>query len=209
MSMANDSDNRQSQFVNGTTTNATKTTKSNFLEMEGQSHQVMHYYKPNELETVAGNESPHSQQLKRQLSILSDDDNGSIYSDASVINMNESETERFLRSMNILLNRRQKMDKLINLPGKTTSQSLVTGMPNMAPGTQQVFRRSPQKIFSAPNHSLPAINNDTEHQIDVPPDIILLQANDGEWQDVPAVTLYPKSHSNSRSSIESITISEL
>jgi len=169
----------------------------------------MHYYKPNQYEITAGNESPHSQQLKKQLSILSDDGNDSIYSDASVINMNESETERFWRSMNILLNRRQKMNELINLPGRISIQELVTGTPNTA---MELFRRSPQKMFSAPNHSLPAIGDNTEGKMDKQPEITILQPNDEKWEDVPVVTLYPSNqnyHSDDQSSIDSITMSEL
>jgi len=215
------------------TNNAFSNRKSKFLEMDEQDHQVLHYYKPkpydNNTDVKTHNED--DQQLKTHLSILSSDSISS--SEPSLINMYEDEAERFLRSMQILLNRREIMDEQLGYhPTRHTSQSInnasIQAMANSINPTKLTFgQRYPQKIFAAPNRSIPIIDDvQSEMEQKQQPHPLLLQPtndNDDVWDEIPTIMAHPDKpytpqstctvssnhmHSVNHSSIGSLEMSE-
>ena len=194
--------------------------KSKFLERDEQEHQVLHYYKPKMYDNAVDLKAPaeDDQQLKRHLSVLSSDSIANS-SEPSLIDMNENEEERFLRSVRILLNRREMMDEQLGYH-PTRSQPAISSVVNSIPPVQLGFgQKSPQKMFAAPNRSLHLIE-DVESVTEQEPHPLLLQPNDNNaWSDeVPPIMAYSHSpfitqrrHHNtvsSHSSIESTETSE-
>lgn len=208
--------------------------KSKFLEMDEQDHQVLHHYKPKlyNNNTDVKTYTEDDQQLKTHLSILSSDSVSSS-SEPSLIDMHEDEVERFLRSMRILLNRREIMDEQLGYhPTRHISKSInntsIQAMANGIPPVKLAFgQRYPQKIFAAPNMNIPVID-DAQSEIEQKqqPHPLLLQPtndNDDAWDDVPTTIAYPDKqsasqstctissnhmHSTNHSSIESLEMSE-
>lgn len=211
-------------------TNTYGSKKSKFLEMDEQEHQVLHYYKPKLYDNAVDikTSTEDNQQLKKHLSVLSCDSIGS--SEPSLIDMNEDEASRFLRSMQILLDRREMMDEQLGyhptrhlsqptIYDKASMQAMVNGVPPMIPeASDQEF---PQKMFAAPNRSVHVID-DGQNMMEQrqQPHLPLLQRtnNSNTWNDAPSIMAYSdspfttqRSHrtvSSRHSSIESLEMSE-
>lgn len=205
---------------------------SKFLEMDEQEHQVLHYFKPklydNNADVKMSGED--DQQLKKHLSTLSCDSISS--SEPSLIDMNEDEAERFIRSMQILLNRREMMEvqlgyqptRHLSLPTVYTStQAMVNGTGGPPVSLAASNQKSPQRMFAAPNRSLQVIDDAQsimEEKQQQPPHPLMLQStNDNNtWNDESAIMAYSDSPfttqrthhtvSSHRSSIESLEMSE-
>ena len=204
--------------------------KSKFLEMDEQEHQVLHYYKPKLYDNAVDlkTSTEDDQQLKKHLSVLSSDSIAS--SEPSLIDMNEDEAERFLRSMQILLNRREMMDEQLgHHPTRYLSQPIIydrTSMANNAPPVTLAFdQQYPQKMFAAPNRSVHATDDArssvTEQKQQQPHPLLLQPTNDNNaWGDDPPIMAYSNSPfttqrrrhhhtvSSHHSSIESLEMSE-
>ena len=198
--------------------------KSKFLEMDEQEHQVLHHYKPKIYDNAVDPKVPaeDDQQLKRHRSVLSADSIANS-SEPSLIDMNENEEERFLRSVRILLNRREMMDEQLRYH-PTRSQPTISSVVNSIPPVPLGFdQKSPQKMFAAPNRSL-HLNGDvdsvTEQQKQQPHPLLQQPTNDyNAWSDeAPPIMAYShnpfitqRRHDNtvaSHSSIESTEASE-
>lgn len=145
---------------NNTNTHGNK--KSKFLEMEEQEHQVLHTYKPKPYNNTAAaaaadmkTSNEDDQQLKKHLSALSCDSLAS--SEPSLIDMHDDEAARFIRSMQILFNRRVMMEEQLGYhptrhfsQDRTSLQPMVNGVPPVILAADQM---SPQRMFAAPNRS--------------------------------------------------------
>lgn len=214
---------RPFNLVNGTNNNK----KSKFLEMDEQEHQVMHYYKPKPYENDVKPPAEDDQQLKRHLSLLSSD--SIVSTEPSVIDMHENEAERFLRSMQILLSRREIMDEQLGYHpsrhfsqptayDKTSIQALANGVP---PLTTLAFDQSPQKIFAAPNRDFPVTDDSQSVMERKQTHPLLVQPthdDNNTWNDIPTIMAYPDTRSTTQStrctvpshgsSIQSLEISE-
>ena len=217
------------------TTNTHGNKKSKFLEMDEQEHQVLHYYKPKPYDNTAdvktSNEDDQQlSQLKKHLSALSCDSIAS--SEPSIVYMHEDETERFFRSMQILLNRREMMyehlgyhpTRHLSQPtayDKTSLQAMDNGVPPVVLDSDQ---KSPQRMFAAPNRSVhvgdmpPGVMERNHHQ-QQPHPLMLPHTNDSNaWNDAPSILAYSdspfpsqRSHntdSGRHLSIESLEMSE-
>lgn len=200
---------------------------SKFLEKDEQEHQVLHYYKPKQYDNAVNQKAPteDDQQLKKHLSVLSADSIAS--SEPSLIDMNEDEADRFLRSMQILLSRREMMDEQLGYhPTRYLSQPIIyerTSMINNVPSAVSLAfdQKSPQRMFAAPNRSLHA-TDDTQsmtEQNEQPHPLLLQPNNDNNaWGDDQPIMAYSNSPfttqrrqhtvSNRHSSIESLEMSE-
>ena len=200
--------------------------KSKFLEMDEQEHQVLHYYKPKLYDNAVDLKAPteDDQQLKKHLSVLSSDSIPS--SEPSLIDMNEDEAERFLRSMQILLNRREMMDEQLGYhPTRYLSHPIIydrTSMANNAPSVTLAFdQKFPQRMFAAPNRSVHATDDaqSVTEQNQQPHPLLVQPTNDNNaWSDEPPIMAYSNSPfttqrrhhtvSSHHSSIESLEMSE-
>ena len=200
---------------------------SKFLEMDEQEHQVLHYYKPKLYDNAVNHKAPSEddQQLKKHLSVLSADSITS--SEPSLIDMNEDEAERFLRSMQILLNRREMMDEQLGYnPTRYLSQPIIyerTSTINNVPSAVSLAfdQKSPQRMFAAPNRSFHATDDaqSTTEQNQQPHPLLLQPSNDNNaWSNDQPIMAYSNSPfttqrrhhtvSSHHSSIESLEMSE-
>ena len=208
-------------------TNMPGNKKSKFLEMEEQEHQVLHCYKPKPYNNTADmkTSSEDDQQLKKHLSALSCDSLAS--SEPSLIDMHEDEAARFLRSMQILLNRRVIMEEQLGYHptrhlshDRTSMQPMVNGVPPVILASDQM---SPQRMFAAPNRSVhvdevPLGMMEQNHRQQPHPLMLPHSNNSNAWNDAPSIITYSdspfpsqRSHrtvSGHHSSIESLGMSE-